>query len=324
MTPKFHEPKSVRSDARSWAYSLLLHGIVLTILVVGVGFGAHTMMSAPPGTGNDMNPVTATVVSQKLIDQQLAQIKAAEARKKAAQEAAARKRQQQIEQARKEREAEEARLAKLKQQREAAQKAAAAAAAQRKQEAAAAQAQLAKLQAKREAEQKAAAAAQAKAEAARKQAAAAAAARKKAAEEARRRKEAAAKAEAARKAELKKELEAEEQQRKEAAAAAQRKRERSRAMGMYTAGIRQAIYSAWNPPPSMQSDMKAVVVVTQVPGGDVVNVEFKSFNGNDAVKQSIISAIYKASPLPTPSDPSLFERQINITFTPPNSNGNSQ
>lgn len=324
MTPKFREPKSVRSDARSWVYSLLLHGIVLTILIVGVGFGTHTMMSAPPGTGNDTQPVQATVVSQKLINQQLAQIKAAEAKKKAAQEAAAHKRQQQIEQARKEREAEQARLAKLKQQREDEQKAAAAAAAKQKKEAAAQQAQLAKLQAKREAAQKEAAAAQAKAEAARKQAAAAAAARKKAAEEALQRKEAAAKAEAARKAELQKELAAEEKQRKEAAAAAQRKVEQTRAMGMYTAGIRQAIYQSWNPPPSMQSDMKAVVVVTQVPGGDVVNVEFKSFNGNDAVKQSISSAIYKASPLPAPSDPSLFERQIVITFTPANSNGKSQ
>ncbi|HET7587648.1 MAG TPA: cell envelope integrity protein TolA, partial [Gammaproteobacteria bacterium] len=143
------EPKSAKG-ALPWVYSLLLHGIVLVLLFAGVGFGVN-VINAPPGTGEDAQPIKATVVSQDLINQQLEKIKAAEARKKAAQEAAARERQQKIEAARKAREEEQQRLAELKQQREAEQKAAAQAAAERKRKAAEAEQRLAELKAKREA-----------------------------------------------------------------------------------------------------------------------------------------------------------------------------
>jgi hypothetical protein len=34
------------------------------------------------------------------------------------------------------------------------------------------------------------------------------------------------------------------------------------------------------------------------------------------VRQSIEDAVYRASPLPQPSDPALFERNLVVTFRP--------
>ena len=56
--------------------------------------------------------------------------------------------------------------------------------------------------------------------------------------------------------------------------------------------------------------------MTQVPGGEVVGVQVGACNGDDVVKQSIEVAVYRASPLPLPSDPALFERSLVVTFRP--------
>ena len=59
-----------------------------------------------------------------------------------------------------------------------------------------------------------------------------------------------------------------------------------------------------------------MVYVTQVPGGVVANVRVGSCNGDQAVRESIESAVYRASPLPPPPDPALFERNLEIRFKP--------
>jgi colicin import membrane protein len=56
--------------------------------------------------------------------------------------------------------------------------------------------------------------------------------------------------------------------------------------------------------------------VTQVPGGAVTNVRIGACNGDQAVRESIEAAVYRASPLPPPPDPTLFERNLIITFRP--------
>jgi colicin import membrane protein len=39
-------------------------------------------------------------------------------------------------------------------------------------------------------------------------------------------------------------------------------------------------------------------------------------NGDAAVRQSIENAVYRASPLPDPPDPALFQRNFPIEFKP--------
>jgi colicin import membrane protein len=40
-------------------------------------------------------------------------------------------------------------------------------------------------------------------------------------------------------------------------------------------------------------------------------------NGDEAVRRSILAAVKKASPLPEPVDPKLFDRTLRILFEPP-------
>jgi colicin import membrane protein len=188
----------------------------------------------------------------------------------------------------------EAAQARAAAEREAARKQAADAAA-------AAQQKAAEEKATREkAEQEAKAKAKAAEEQAARKAAALAAAQAKAA--------AAAKAQtAASQADLQRSIEAEE--RLDAARA-------SGAMSSWAAQIQARIQRAWIRPPSARAGIDCTLYVTQVPGGEIVNVRLGTCNGDDAVKQSILDAAYRASPLPAPSDPALFERNLEVNFRP--------
>lgn len=90
----------------------------------------------------------------------------------------------------------------------------------------------------------------------------------------------------------------------------------SSAMSSWVAQITGRIQRAWLRPPSARPGIDCVVYVTQVPGGEVVNVRVGSCNGDQAVRESIESAVYRASPLPPPPDPAMFERNLEIRFKP--------
>jgi colicin import membrane protein len=87
------------------------------------------------------------------------------------------------------------------------------------------------------------------------------------------------------------------------------------ALQKWIALIKLKVTNNWIRPPNLPSDLKCTVSVTQVPGGTVTNVQMASCNGDDAVVQSIITAAYKASPLPAPPDPALFDEAKNFTLT---------
>jgi colicin import membrane protein len=48
----------------------------------------------------------------------------------------------------------------------------------------------------------------------------------------------------------------------------------------------------------------------------VVGVRVGECNGDDSVRASIEAAVLKASPLPEPPDPALFERNLRLEFKP--------
>lgn len=87
-------------------------------------------------------------------------------------------------------------------------------------------------------------------------------------------------------------------------------------MNQYIAQITAKIESKWIRPASAQPGLNCEVRVTQVPGGTVVGVQVGRCNGDESVRQSIEAAVYRASPLPLPSDPALFERILVVTFRP--------
>ncbi|MFZ9060230.1 MAG: cell envelope integrity protein TolA, partial [Steroidobacteraceae bacterium] len=84
----------------------------------------------------------------------------------------------------------------------------------------------------------------------------------------------------------------------------------------YQAAIQARIESNWVRPASARPGLRCLIRVRQIPGGEVVDVSLGACNGDEAVRQSIVSAVLRASPLPVPSDPGLFERNLEVTFAP--------
>jgi colicin import membrane protein len=80
--------------------------------------------------------------------------------------------------------------------------------------------------------------------------------------------------------------------------------------------IASRIQRAWLKPPSAKPGIECVVHVTQVPGGVVTSAKVGECNGDAAVRESIEAAVMRASPLPPPPDPALFERDLDIRFKP--------
>jgi colicin import membrane protein len=90
----------------------------------------------------------------------------------------------------------------------------------------------------------------------------------------------------------------------------------SGALASWSSQITARIQRAWLRPPSARSGIECVLHITQAPGGAVLSAHIESCNGDQAVRESIEAAAYRASPLPPPPDPSLFERDLEVTFKP--------
>jgi colicin import membrane protein len=92
--------------------------------------------------------------------------------------------------------------------------------------------------------------------------------------------------------------------------------EASPARAQYIARLSSRIQNAWIKPPSARAGLDCVVNITQIAGGEVTSAHVSQCNGDAAARQSIENAVYRASPLPAPPDPALFERNLVIHFHP--------
>ncbi len=84
---------------------------------------------------------------------------------------------------------------------------------------------------------------------------------------------------------------------------------------VYQNMIVQKVRRNWARPGTARDDLECIVAVQQVPGGEVVSARVMECNGDDIVRRSVENAVHKASPLPRPSNPLLFLRTFQITFT---------
>lgn len=102
---------------------------------------------------------------------------------------------------------------------------------------------------------------------------------------------------------------------KEAAATAARAAE---LMDKYRAVIRQKVSRNWIKPAAIGEGMECIVRVRLVAGGEVINAEVVKSSGDAAFDRSVESAVYKAAPLPVPSEADMFEyfRDIEFLFRP--------
>lgn len=90
----------------------------------------------------------------------------------------------------------------------------------------------------------------------------------------------------------------------------------SPAKAEYLSLITARINRAWIRPPSARAGVKCSLHITQIPGGEITHVVVAGCNGDEALRQSVETAAYRASPLPAPSDPALFDPNIDVTFAP--------
>lgn len=121
--------------------------------------------------------------------------------------------------------------------------------------------------------------------------------------------EQAERAQAEREAELQRRLAAEEEE--AAAGAAQQG-----VIDEYRAALVQAIERNWIKPVTARPGLECVLLVDQAQGGTVLGVRIGRCNGDEAVRESIVTAVHRASPLPLPRDPRAFQRKLEIVFKP--------
>lgn len=86
----------------------------------------------------------------------------------------------------------------------------------------------------------------------------------------------------------------------------------------YKAQILRAIGQYWVVPGGANKQLSCLYLIQLAPGGVVLNVKLLHSSGNAALDRSARVAIYKASPLPVPKDPALFDnfRQLRLTVSP--------
>lgn len=87
----------------------------------------------------------------------------------------------------------------------------------------------------------------------------------------------------------------------------------------YKALIGAAAARRWSRPPSARAGMEALLRITLIPGGEVVDVQLVKSSGDAAFDRSAETAVRLAGRLPVPSDPRLFDanfRRFMFRFRP--------
>jgi colicin import membrane protein len=107
-----------------------------------------------------------------------------------------------------------------------------------------------------------------------------------------------------------------EQQRIRAQLARDAAAAQSRALTGWTDKIRAKIRGNIVLPPDVQGNPEALVLVTQLPTGEVLQARLVISSGHAAYDDAVLRAILKSSPLPKPDSPGLFQRELKLTFHP--------
>ncbi|WP_313346598.1 cell envelope integrity protein TolA [Stenotrophomonas sp.] len=84
----------------------------------------------------------------------------------------------------------------------------------------------------------------------------------------------------------------------------------------YAAAIQQKVLAQWQRPDSVPQGQRCQIVITQIPGGQVLQAKVSpSCPFDEAGKRSIEAAVLNAQPLPYRGFETVFARTINFNFT---------
>lgn len=296
----------IRQNFIAFLLALVLHSGIIALLVLSMNEGPKPRI---PDTGKKVRIVQAQAVKEADIQSEMQRIRREERRRRNRERARQRRLDQQARRAREARRREQRRLQALKrrqadeqrrlraQRKKAAERQAALRRKRRAEERRLAKIRQQRLRAERDRKAAAKRLADLKA--------------KRAAEERRARE---AEARRRREAEMRRAMEAEEKARQAA-----RNKQLLSLRQKYIALIHNAVKSRWRRPPSVKKGDTCTVLVQQIPGGEVVSVNVTKCTGNAvAFQRSVRTAVLKASPLPPPPDPAVFDRDIRFRFNPDN------
>lgn len=269
----------IKANPGALVAAVVLH--VIFAVLLGISLSSSEV---PESSAAKKKTINAVVVDAGKVDAELKKIKQVEKNQQLQKKAQDEKIKQEAEKARQQVEQEKLRLAKLKKQQDVEKKRLEAT----KKKAAAEQKRKAALEDKRKLEQQ----------------------KKKqlAAEEERRRR--------AEEAELKSKLEEEERQEEQARLLAQKNEKLKSLRAQYVKLIEQKVQRNWLRPATVSQDVSCSVYVTQSALGDVINVRLQECASDLAFQRSVEHAVRKASPLPPPPSPEVFDQEIHFTFRP--------
>ncbi len=69
-------------------------------------------------------------------------------------------------------------------------------------------------------------------------------------------------------------------------------------------------------PPDIKGNPEAIFDVVQLPTGEVLSVKLRKSSGHAGYDEAVERAVLKASPLPRPERPELFQRALELKFRP--------
>jgi len=290
---------SQSKNTSAFILAVILHIVVIGGLVFQFTFNEKSGLKTP--TASSVKIVKATVVDQRKVNAEIAAINKAKQRKRSAERARLRRIQRKAAAAKKARIAEQRRVAKLKAKEKARRR-------RIKQQAAAAK-KARQVEKKRLAKQNAELKAQAKQ----------LAKLKTAQDKLKQQHEQELKSKASQEKQklqveqqLSQQIRAEQQQMKAAQMS-----ESQQAINRYKQLILATISQNWVPT-TLNKTLYTILHIKLAPGGKVLSVRITKSSGKAALDRSAVTAVWKTSPLPVPSDAQLFRsfREINLTMRP--------
>ena len=87
----------------------------------------------------------------------------------------------------------------------------------------------------------------------------------------------------------------------------------------YVAQIQREIVQNWSRPPSARNGMEALLRVTLIPTGEVIDVKIEDSSGSDAFDRAAVLAVTKARRFVVPRNSQIFERdfrEFTVLFRP--------
>jgi colicin import membrane protein len=89
-------------------------------------------------------------------------------------------------------------------------------------------------------------------------------------------------------------------------------------VGRYKALITNALGQRWIMPLHLDKKLSTLLLIKLAPGGVVLDVKILKGSGNKVLDRSVVTAVWKASPLPVPSNAEVFDqfRELHLTVKP--------